>query len=204
MITVKDLTYKYDSRFFALFNVNLQFIDNKNYLIFSMQELESQTLFRILSKQYKDYSGEIFIDNANLKSTPLNKLNIAYITKEPFLINNKSVLYNIAYPQIIRGEDKTKSLENAKSILINFGFENLINKKTKDLSKEEKITITILRATIRKPKYILIDDIFSDDERRINLIYELSKNSQLIFAINDINKRDKFKDFELISLSSIE
>ena len=204
MITVKDLTYKYDSRFCALFNVNLQFIDNKNYLIFSMQELESQTLFRILSKQYKDYSGEIFIDNANLKSIPLNKLNIAYITKEPFLINNKSVLYNIAYPQIIRGEDKTKSLENAKSILINFGFENLINKKTKDLSKEEKITITILRATIRKPKYILIDDIFSDDERRINLIYKLSKNSQLIFAINDINKRDRFKDFELISLSSIE
>ena len=72
------------------------------------------------------------------------------------------------------------------------------------LSKEEKITITILRSTVRKPKYILIDDIFSDDERRINLIYELSKNSQLIFAINNINKRDKFKDFELISLSSIE
>ena len=101
MITINNLTYSYDKRFSALFQLNVTFKNNKSYVLYSSQELETQTLFRILTKQDKDYIGEIFYEDKNLKEISLKNLSVSYITKTPFLLNNKSVIYNIAYPLII-------------------------------------------------------------------------------------------------------
>ena len=106
MIEIKNLSFRYDKKFYALFNIALTIYDNQKILMSCKQELETQTLFRILSKQEKDYSGDIYFDNKNLKEIKTANLDVCYITKTPYLLKNKSVLYNIAYPLIIRKENK--------------------------------------------------------------------------------------------------
>ena len=91
MIEIKNLSFRYDKKFYALFNIALTIYDNQNILMSCEQELETQTLFRILSKQEKDYSGDIYFDNKNLKEIKTANLDVCYITKTPYLLKNKSV-----------------------------------------------------------------------------------------------------------------
>lgn len=198
MIKINNLTYNFDSRFSALFNFSYEFLDGKNYLIFSPQELESQTIFRILSKQYKKYSGEIFFDNKNLNSIPLKNLSVSYLTKTPFLLNNKSVEFNIAYPLILRGEKKSVAIEKANSILKDFNYLHISKRKVNQLDEKTQLIVSIFRAMIRHPQYIFADDIFVDEEV-LSLFKVLEKNSNCIVAIKDMNSVTKFKDYTLIT-----
>ena len=197
MITINNLTYSYDKRFSALFQLNVTFKNNKSYVLYSSQELETQTLFRILTKQDKDYIGEIFYEDKNLKEISLKNLSVSYITKTPFLLNNKSVIYNIAYPLIIRKEKKSLALNKAKEILQTFGYDSLFNLKIKNLNYKQKIIVTILRAVLRNAEYIFCDDIFIDEE--INLILDkilLNKTCLIASKNKDFKLNENFEYLE--------
>lgn len=198
MIKINNLTYNFDARFSAIFNFSYEFLDKKNYLIYSSQELESQTLFRILSKQYKNYSGEIFIDGKNLKSMRLKDLSVAYLTKTPFLLKNKSAKFNIAYPLILRGEKKSVAVEKASAILNEFNYSHISEKKVKQLDEKTQLIVSLLRAMIRRPQYVFADDIFFDEEL-LSLFKILEKNSNCFVATKNMNDVKAFKDYSLIT-----
>ncbi len=187
MIKIENLSFKYDRKFFAIFNLNLTIFDGQKLAIFSEHELETQTLFRILSKQEKGYSGNIFFDGKNLKEMPLKNLDICYLTKTPYLLKNKSVLHNIAYPLIIRKENKNNSLKLAEKILEKYNLIELKNKKIKNLSKNEQFSIILLRCAIRNPKFIFCDCI-NFDENNFNLFLDICKNATTLVAKNNDNK----------------
>ena len=197
MIELKNLFLNYDKRFSVLFNINLKFKKNNQYILYSENDLETQALFRILTKQDKDYTGEIFLNSKNLKDIKLKELSIGYVTKTAYLLKFKTVKYNIAYPLIIRKENKKLSLEKAEKLLIENLQENLINKKIKNLTNFEKILITLFRVIIRNPDVILIDNIFSnlkENEEKIiiNLINKLNQNKIILIAVNNENIIKKF------------
>lgn len=202
MIKIKNLYYNYDSRFSALYNVCLEI--NCNTAIFTNNELGTFSLFRILSKQDKDYKGEVFIFDKNLKDVKPKNLSVAYVTSTPFLLEKKDAVYNVAYPLIVRKNNKKQSLEMAKQMLTKFNVEN---KKIKEYSNFEKIYISLLRVLIRKPKVVLIDDIFTCLEdlqlnKVLSLIQELKKDCTLIVSITNKNILECFKDFKIINLNN--
>lgn len=199
MIKTTNLFYNYDSKFSALYNINIKF---ENNTIILSDELSSKTLFRVLSKQDTDYIGEVFINNKNLKEIKLKDLSLSYITNPPYLLKNKTISYNIAYPLIIRKENKKQALQ--KSIEIMQQFE-LSDKKIKGCTYFEKLLTALLRTFIRHPKIILIDDIFTNlkEEEQcviLNVISNLSKNSLIIIALNNKKMLNKFKDYKIIKL----
>ena len=191
MIEIKNLSFRYDKKFWAIYNVNLTIDDNQKLALDSVQELETQTLFRILSKQEKNYLGEIYIDGKNLQDISIKNLDICYLTKTPYLLKNKDVLFNIAYPLIIRKENKINSLKIAEKLLEKYNLLELKNKKIKNLSKNEQISIILLRCAIRKPKYIFCDNI-DFDTNNLDLFLEIIQNSTTLIASN---KRNIYKGF---------
>lgn len=201
MIEIKNLSFRYDKKFYALFNIALTIYDNQNILMSCEQELETQTLFRILSKQEKDYSGDIYFDNKNLKEIKTANLDVCYITKTPYLLKNKSVLYNIAYPLIIRKENKNNSLKIAEKLLKKYNLIQLKNKKIKKLTKNEQISIILLRCAIRNPKYIFCDDI-DFDQNNFELFINISKNSTILFAKNNYNNNTLIASFQTNTINS--
>ena len=196
MITIKNLSFRYDKKFCAIFNINLSIADNQKLAMYSEQQLETQTLFRILSKQEKNYLGEIYFDDKNLKDISIKDLDVCYITQTPYLLKNKSVLFNIAYPLIIRKENKINSLKIAEKLLDKYNLNKLKNKKIKNLSKNEQISVILLRCAIRKPKYIFCDNI-NFDINNLNLFLEIIKDSTTLIAINQSN--NFFQDFDHIT-----
>ena len=194
MIEIKNLSFRYDKKFYALFNIALTIYDNQ-------QEIETQTLFRIIKKKKKDYSGDIYFDNKNLKEIKTANLDVCYITKTPYLLKNKSVLYNIAYPLIIRKENKNNSLKIAEKLLKKYNLIQLKNKKIKKLTKNEQISIILLRCAIRNPKYIFCDDI-DFDQNNFELFINISKNSTILFAKNNYNNNTLIASFQTNTINS--
>lgn len=241
MIETKNLNFAYDKKFYTLFNINLKFFDGQKYMIFSEQELESKTLFRILSKQEKGYSGDIFFDGKNLREISAKNLDICYLVNSPILFKHKSVLYNIAYPLIVRKsllenqkylfentennlqennlKNKNNSINNntentnnpiknnfeeklfknnekilkysknnaikiAEKILEKYNLSHLKNKKIKNLTKDEKISLILLRCAIRKPKIIFFD-YFDFNLFNLNLFFEITKNALVLTSTTD-------------------
>jgi len=179
MLEIKNLTYGFDKRFKVLLDVNLKI--ESNTILKSNNFLDTQILFRVLTKQDRDYQGEVFFDDVNLKKISLKNLEVAYITKEPNLLKRKSILFNIAYPLIVRKTKKIEALNLAKSALKKFNLIEIENKKINQLSYFEKLIVTILRTSLRQCKYIFVDDIFtplneSEKEIILNLLNKISFN----------------------------
>lgn len=203
MIKISNLFFKYDKRFLCLYNLNLNFEDETNYTLYSPSELESQVLFRILTKQYKNYKGEIIFNNTqtknqnvNLKKIKRKNLAISYITKTPYLFQNNSVLFNLILPLKLKKVSSKEAENKAKKILEKYNLNKIANKKIKHLTDEEKFIISLLRAELKNANIIFCDDILNylSNQKIKELFEKLIKNKQLIIAINNKNNLNYFKN----------
>lgn len=197
MIKTVNLFYNYDSKFSALYDINLEI---QNNTVILSDELSSKTLFRLLSKQDTYYQGEIFLNNINLKDIKLKDISISYITSPSYLLKNKYAIYNVAYPLIVRKEDKKQALQKAYNLLQEY---KLKDKKIQDCTDFEKLIITLLRAFIRQPKIVLIDDIFTnlnttELDTVIGIINKISKESLTIISLNQ--SQNLFNNYEILRL----
>ena len=77
----------------------------------------------------------------------------------------------------------------------------LKNKKIKKLTKNEQISIILLRCAIRNPKYIFCDDI-DFDQNNFELFINISKNSTILFAKNNYNNNTLIASFQTNTINS--
>ena len=205
MIKIKNLTYNYDKRFSALYELNLNVSKNEKLILLNETGLESQTLFRLISKQDKLQKGEIYLDNKNLKEIKSKDLSVCYITATPFLLN-KNVIKNLIYPLKIRKINKKYAKIKANEILNKFNLKNINNKKIKYLSNFEKIKISILRAMMRDYNILLIDDIFYFNEKEnnelFNLINYLIIDKTVLINIKNKKLINNLNNFKIINLNN--
>ena len=141
MIKLKNVSVKYVKDYYSLYNVNLE-IDG-NTLLIGGESSGNNFLLRILAKIDKNYEGEIFVDNVNLKQIKDKDLNLAYIPKTPYLFENKSVLENLIYPLKIRKINKKEAILCAKTAIKPYFLKifEISNKTNSDKIQKEKIKI---------------------------------------------------------------
>ena len=208
MIEFNAVKIKYVPDITTLLNFNLKI--NGNTLIIGDEFLGTSSILRLLAKIDKNYEGDIFIEGVNLKDIKDRDLSIAYIPKEPYLFNHKSIEKNLGYPLKIRKIDKSTAKEK-----VNFAL-NLINNLTQKynlptfsnkinkMNISEKKIITLLRASLRTPKYILIDDFFINlNEKYQPLVAELIKQlekTSTIIATTSIITNLPYKNYKYIDL----
>lgn len=234
MIKIEQVSIKYIRDYYSLFNINLEI--KNNTLLLGNKTSGNNFLLRLLAKIDKHYEGQIFVDNVNLKQIKDKDLNLAYIPEKPYLFENKSVLKNLIYPLKIRKINKKDAILRAKtaikpyflkifgkinSNLINNNliknkkptqneadnnFEKFLNLKVKKLDVSTKKIITLLRAKIREPKYVLIENFFENlDENYFDLANEIIldfKNSIIIATQNDEKLTPAYNNFKQIILDA--
>ena len=229
MIKFENVYLKYVNEFYSLFDFSCEI--NSHTLFIGDFFSGTTAIMRILSKIDKDYKGEIFIDGVNLKNIKDKNLNLAYLTQKPILFKNKSIFKNLYYPLKIRKIDKksAKNLiysiflelkennfnifsnylnnENEEfNINLNSQIENILKLKTKKLTLSEQKIITLIRAILRQPNYVLLENFFEDlDKTHISLaqflINKLKVNSTIISCEQDESKFEYFKELEIINLN---
>ena len=204
MIEFRHVYLKYIKDFYTLYDINLSI--NENSLLIGQCSDGTNSILRLISKIDKKYEGNIFFDDLNLKVLKDKDLDIAYVSEKTYLFKSKSVFKNLYYPLKIRKVKQNEAKIIIDSYINKFKIDFTLN-KIKNLTHSQQKIVTLLRALIRKPKYVLLEHYFNDlDENQIslaeNIINEIKQHSTII-ACEDLDTNIScFNDFRRIKLEN--
>ena len=85
---------------------------------------------------------------------------MAYISANPRFFENKTILENVTYPLKSRRIKKQERINIALVTLSNWGWRDKANLKVKDLNYYDKLTLSLIRANVRKLDLLLCENIF--------------------------------------------
>lgn len=185
-ICLTKVGFSYNSERHILNGFDAVFEKNRKYAIIGESGAGKSTLFALLQGLYKNYTGSIRIDNAEVKDrneTALQPL-FGVVTQETFLFND-TLRNNLT---MFRDSFSEEEIREAiwKAGLADFisklpdGMETIINENGKNLSGGEKQRIALARVLLDKKPVMLLDEPTANlDEKNTKEIEEQ------IFAMKD-------------------
>ncbi len=223
MISFNSVNIKYIKEYYSLFNV--KFNINKNTLLIGDKASGNNFVLRIIAKIDKHYGGEVLLEGVNLKDIKDKDLNLAYVTQENYLFKHKSVFKNLIYPLISRKVNKKVASEMVVSALKQYDIKNYLYSqldekekqkffaldvitfvkklKIKALNFNAQKIIALLRAIIRQPKYLLLENFFEDlDAKSCQLAETIIKNANATIIATDEEDNLRYLNFEKLTFAN--
>ncbi|MEG2001991.1 MAG: ATP-binding cassette domain-containing protein, partial [Clostridia bacterium] len=142
-----------------LSNVAFEIEPNEKIAFMGADNAGKSTLFRIMSKLDTKFDGDVLFDGVSVRKLNQRQLQLAYLTDELMLQNEKTVLDNACYGLKIRGEKKDVAREKATPFLTKFDLFEKADTLVKDLDIFDKIKTATCRAIARNPQVVILDDI---------------------------------------------
>jgi ATP-binding cassette subfamily B protein len=167
LVNFKNVSFKYPAGKEVLHGINFELDKGKTYAFVGPTGGGKTTTASLISRLYDPVEGEIFLDGNDLRSYDAAELSkkIGFILQEPFLFNG-TVRDNILY-----GNEAYKLLDDQQlnKILHEEGLGNLVDRfenglDTKivsggdSMSLGEKQLIAFIRAVLRKPELLILDE----------------------------------------------
>lgn len=197
-ITFDNVTFNYPNEDITLRNFSVSFVPNKKIAVVGKSGQGKSTLFNLITRIFDPKSGNIFLDDVNLKDLSEESLrkNISIIRQEPFLFNRTiKENFTVVKPNITLNEIK----KYCKMAYLDDYIESLPNKyDTKlgeggvNLSGGQKQRLSIARALAKESKVILFDEATSalDNESQgyiKKVIDNLVKNHTVIIIAHRLS-----------------
>ena len=175
-IVFKDVVFIYPSdvnKRVILNKINLIFQPGKKIALVGESGCGKSTTVNLIERLYESTSGEILIDNIEIKKYDIQYLRslIGYVQQEPVLFN-KSIRENIIFGR----EELLNSLGNIDELIqeaceesyatefinnLPGGLDYVVGIKGSKLSGGQKQRIAIARAILAKPKILILDEATS-------------------------------------------
>ena len=197
-IEITDIYFKYNEKTAVLNGITLYIPSKKKIAIVGGSGTGKTTIINLLARFYEPLSGEIKIDNIDIREFDEESLrsNISIVRQDPFLFNT-SIKENLINANNNVSEDdmyiacKMAYIHDFISSLPN-GYETIIGENGINLSGGQRQRIAIARALIKKSKIILFDEATSalDNESQyyINkVIDDLSKHSTILIVAHRLS-----------------
>ena len=153
-------TYKKNT---GIFDISFEL--NAGEMIFLMGPTGAgkSTVLKAVYSAIKINAGKIIVDGEDLTKIkqyqiPFLRQKIGMIFQDFKLLNDRTVLENVALPLRIQGIPTKKIYEQVHSTLSKVGLSNLHNSYPLELSGGEQQRVCIARALVKKPKIILADE----------------------------------------------
>ena len=197
---------KFDKVSFTYEDTGIQAIKNISFTVKQGETLGiigpigsgKSTLAELLCRVSDVESGTISIGGENIKNVNLYDLRsaIGYVPQESFLFSD-SIYNNIAFGKKECSSDEVTHAAKKAGIYNNIKqfkneFKTLVGERGVTLSGGQKQRLSIARALIRKPKFMLLDDCLSavdteTEELILNNIKEQSQNNTCIIISHRIS-----------------
>ena len=187
----------------VLKNINISFEKGKLYAIMGRSGAGKTTLINILGLLDNLTTGKYTLDNidvselSNARKAEIRNKEIGFVFQSHYLDENLTVLENVILPTIINKEISSKERkERGITLLTKLGLSNRINYYPNKLSGGEKGRVSIARALINNPTYIIADEPTGNlDSKNEDYIFELLKKISKDKCIIVVTHNDKIKKY---------
>ncbi len=198
-IEFKNVSFTYDdTNITALKNISFKLQKGKTIAFLGNTGSGKSTILNLIARLYETESGEIFIDDINIKQLNLNDLrkSIGFVPQEAFLFSD-TIKNNIKFGDETASDNKIE--QAAKDAYIhhnisafNKGYNTYVGERGVTLSGGQKQRISIARAIIKSPEILIFDDCLSavdteTEEIILNNLYTISKNITTIIVSHRIS-----------------
>ena len=198
-------TFNNNKKIKVLNNLSFNFKKGNIYSIIGPSGSGKSTLLNILSLIDQPTSGQIKLENKDIKFEEkskndlirANKIGIIY--QQNNLLNDFTAIENVYLANLTINKNKNKAIENSKIILKKIGLSNRLNHYPSQLSGGEMQRVAIARALVNNPDILLADEptgsLDTDTAKEVFNIISSQKNSNrlIIFATHNrffANKAD--------------
>lgn len=160
-ITFANVSFAYEPDKAILKHIDLVFEKGKSYAIVGSSGSGKTTLINLLLGYRKDYTGEILLDDTELRQIKTDALyNIFSIVQQNVFVFNSSIednitMFNEAYRSKLPPVIKQAGLE---TLVAQRGADFLCGENGKNLSGGEKQRISIARTILKEMPVILMDE----------------------------------------------
>jgi len=167
LLSFKDVTFKYPNGPEVLKHINFKLEMGKTYAFVGPTGGGKTTTASLISRLYDPTKGTVFFEGKDIRCyRPEERArNIGFILQDPFLFSGTvldNIIYgNDAYSDLSENEIANKIAEAGIQELLD-KFENggstTININSEDISLGQKQLIAFMRAVLRKPKLLILDE----------------------------------------------
>lgn len=163
MLSIKNLYLKYTKEYYALEDINIDIEPGESVAFVGEQNSGKTTLLRVIAK-LEDYdSGEIYINKIPVKKIDFKTdLSVGYVPYCPVFLENKTVYENFKYILTKKGYKPAEIEKMINNAIIDFSLEKIRDVKVKNIRKEDKYILSLIRLSFRKLDLLLIDNIFDE------------------------------------------
>lgn len=186
LIELKGLTKRYgygDTESFALKDFDLTIKRGEFIMIMGPSGCGKTTLLNIIGLLDRATRGEYVLNGENVagissrRQARLRAKKIGFVFQNFNLIEDLTILENVALPLVYTGYTKTSRLKNASSALKRFHLQEKEYYRPYQLSGGQQQRVAIARAIVGNPEIILADEPTGNlDSRSSHIVMEELKN----------------------------
>lgn len=183
-----------------LYNFSYEFNQGKIIGIVGPSGCGKSTLLSMIANDIKKYKGIITYNDLDIKSLRnYTFLNVGYVYQNHQLLEELTALENVSlYFNLIK-DKKEKYYYTIKTLFKEFKVLHTLDVKVKHLSLGEKQRIALIRAFIKNPDILLLDEPTSSlDSNSRDLLFEhlnkIKKDKIIIIVSHDLNVIERFDE----------
>ena len=193
MIDAKNINVKFGKRQ-ILKDLNFKVNKGEYISIIGKSGAGKSTLLNVISTLEKEYSGNVFYENKDIRDyndveiSKLRNKKIGFIFQNFNLLEDFTVIENIMLPGRLTKIDEMELKKKALELINKFELDLTINQYPNELSGGEKQRVAIARALINKPKIIFADEPTGNLDSRMsieisNILSKLNQEGQTIVMV---------------------
>lgn len=179
----------------ALDNINFSIKRGESISIVGPSGCGKTTFLKSILGLTKLVKGSVLINGVDIKTTHVKDLNIGYVWQEYVLFPNLTIYGNLAFPLKAMNTPQKEIDTRIKEIAKKFGITSFLTRKPNQLSGGQIQKVSIAKALIKNPEFILFDEPFANIDPAfrkellmlINDIHE-QYNTTMIFVTHDLNE----------------
>ncbi|MGV2988897.1 ABC transporter ATP-binding protein [Vibrio sp. E150_011] len=125
------------------------------------------TTLRLVAGLELPTSGTIFIDGKDVSQLSASDRNVGMVFQSYALFPHMTVLDNVVYAPVTRGESKKKATVRANEVLSLIGLDGLSQRYPSELSGGQQQRVAVARAIVQQPDVLMFDEPLSNVDAKL-------------------------------------